>query len=143
MQDQNSGIHDGSGRRPHDGPDRPPHDGPDRPPHDGPDRPPHDRPDRPPHDGPDRPGQEFRIRIDRTDYTVRQEKLSGAELRRVPDPPIPEDRDLYQVVPGHSDRKIKDDDTVPMHDGLRFFTAPNTINPGCCGANSFLVQVKP
>ena len=72
----------------------------------------------------------YRIRIDRTDYTVTQEKLSGAELRSVPTPPIPPNRDLYQVVPGHDDLKIKDDDTVYMSDGLRFFTAPNTINPG-------------
>ena len=79
-------------------------------------------------DKPDPKG--FLIRIDRTDYTVTQEKLSGAELRQVPAPPIPENRDLYQVVPGHDDLKIKDDDTVQMHDGLRFFTAPNTINPG-------------
>lgn len=86
---------------------------------------------------PDKPDPKgFRIRIDRTDYTVTQEKLSGAELRRVPDPPISEDRDLYQVVPGHEDLKIKDDDTVHMHDGLRFFTAPNTINPGRRRADS-------
>ena len=72
----------------------------------------------------------FRIRIDRAEYTVTQEKLSGAELRQVPPTPIPPDRDLYQVVPGGDDLKIKDDDTVRMHDGLRFFTAPSTINPG-------------
>ena len=77
----------------------------------------------------------FRIRIDRTDYTVTQEKLSGAELRRVPVTPVPPDRDLYQVVPGHDDLKIKDDDTVQMSDGLRFFTAPNTINPGMRSAS--------
>ena len=83
----------------------------------------------------------FRIRIDRSDYTVTQEKLSGEDLRRVPDPPIPKDRDLYQVVPGHDDLKIKDDDTVHMHDGLRFFTAPNTINPGCDCASTPLASV--
>ena len=87
----------------------------------------HDKPD-PDHDKPDRKG--FRIRIDRVEYTVTQEKLNGEELRQVPSPPVPKDRDLYLVVPGHDDRKIKDDDTVEMRDGLRFFTAPNTINPG-------------
>ena len=87
----------------------------------------HDKPD-PDHDKPDPKGS--RIRIDRVEYTVTQEKLNGEELRQVPSPPIPKDRDLYLVVPGHDDRKIKDDDTVEMRDGLRFFTAPNTINPG-------------
>ena len=84
---------------------------------------------------PDKPDPKgFRIRIDRTDYTVTKEKLSGAQLRELPTPPIPPDRDIYQVVPGHEDLKIKDDDTVQMHDGLRFFTVPNTINPGTSGA---------
>ena len=72
----------------------------------------------------------FHIQIDRTEHEVFDEKLSGAGLRRVPQTPIPPDRDLFQIVPGHPDRKIKDDDTVEMYDGLRFFTAPNTINPG-------------
>ena len=72
----------------------------------------------------------FRIRIDRAEYEVSAEKLSGAELRLIPPTPIPADRDIFQVIPGHPDRKIKDDDTVEMYDGLRFFTAPNTINPG-------------
>ena len=85
----------------------------------------------------------FRIRIDRTEYTVTQEKLSGAELRRVPVTPIPPDRDLYLVVPGHDDLKIKDDDTVEMSDGLRFFTAPNTINPGRRSATDLTAWVLP
>ena len=72
----------------------------------------------------------FQIRIDRIEYEVLAEKLSGAELRDVPSPPVPPDRDLFQVVPGQPDLKIKDDDTVQLHNGLRFFTAPNTINPG-------------
>ena len=79
----------------------------------------------------DGPGQKaFIIRIDRKEYKWQEEKISGAQLRRLPPTPIPVDRDLFQVVPGHPDRKIKDDDTVEVHDGLRFFTAPNTINPG-------------
>ena len=59
-----------------------------------------------------------------------EDKLTGAQLRQVPSPPIPPERDLFQVIPGRPDEKIKDDDTVQIHDGLRFFTAPNTINPG-------------
>ena len=77
----------------------------------------------------------FTIRIDRTEYKWPEEKITGAQLRGLPPTPIPSDRDLFQVVPGHPDRKIKDDDTVEVHDGLRFFTAPNTINPGAARAN--------
>ena len=72
----------------------------------------------------------FTIRIDRTQYEWSGEKINGAQLRRLPQTPIPPERDLFQVIPGHPDRKIKDDDTVEVHDGLRFFTAPGTINPG-------------
>ena len=72
----------------------------------------------------------FTIQIDRIQYQWPDEKISGAQIRRLPPTPIPPERDLFQVIPGHPDRKIKDDDTVEVHDGLRFFTAPNTINPG-------------
>ena len=72
----------------------------------------------------------FHIQIDRTEYEVPGEKISGAELRLVPPTPIPPDRDIFEVIPGHDDKKVKDDDTVVLRDGLRFFTAPNTINPG-------------
>ena len=72
----------------------------------------------------------FDIKIDRTEYTVHQRILTGAQLRQLPHPPIGPDRDLFEVVPGGSDRKIADDEKVEMRDGLRFFTAPAQINPG-------------
>lgn len=72
----------------------------------------------------------YRIQIDRAHYEVHQARMSGAELRQVPPTPIPPDRDLFEVVPGHSDRKIGNDDIVEIRNGLRFFTAPGTINPG-------------
>ena len=79
----------------------------------------------------DSPGHKvFTIRIDRKEYEWPDEKINGAQLRHLPPTPIPPDRDLFQVVPGHPDLKIKDDDTIEVHDGLRFFSAPNTINPG-------------
>lgn len=72
----------------------------------------------------------FKIRIDRQEYIVREEVLTGAELRRLPEPDIGPDRDLFEVVPGGSDRKIELTDRVKMREGLRFFTAPAQINPG-------------
>ena len=79
----------------------------------------------------DRPDHKvFTIRIDRTEYEWPDDKINGAQLRRLPPSPIPPNRDIFQVVPGNPDRSIKDDDTIEVHDGLRFFTAPNTINPG-------------
>lgn len=74
--------------------------------------------------------QVFNIKIDRQSYKVSQDSMTGAELRMVPTPHIGEDRDLFEVVPGGTDRKISDTDIVKIHDDLRFFTAPRHINPG-------------
>ncbi len=75
---------------------------------------------------------EFNIRIDREHYKVSKAKLTGAQLRALPNPDVGPDRDLFQVVPGGSDRKVELNDVIEMKDGLRFFTAPAQINPGNC-----------
>lgn len=72
----------------------------------------------------------FQIQIDRVHYTVEQDNLTGAQLRGLVTPPIGPERDLFEVVPGGTDRKIEDAETVRMRNGLRFFTAPSHINPG-------------
>jgi hypothetical protein len=73
----------------------------------------------------------FEIKIDRTGYKVSAEVLTGSQLRALPEPDIGLDRDLFEVVPGGSDLKIEADTKVEMRNGLRFFTAPAQINPGC------------
>ena len=98
---------------------------------DGPDEPGRKLPSDPP---PPRPG-DIAIRIDRKEYRVPRSllddgKMTGAQIRRLADPDIGEDRDLFEVVPGGSDRKIGDDDEVVIRNGLRFFSAPAQINPG-------------
>jgi hypothetical protein len=70
------------------------------------------------------------IQIDRVHYSVHQHIMTGAELRLVPKAPIGPDRDLFEVIPGHKDKKIEDAEQVEIHNGLRFFAAPATINPG-------------
>ena len=93
-----------------------------------------DRLDKPEHDVEDfdKPDDDkiFTIQIDRIKYDVKGQRFSGAKLRQVPSPPIPPDRDIFEIIPGAPDRKIEDDDRVLIVDGQRFFTAPNTINPG-------------
>lgn len=73
---------------------------------------------------------EFSIQIDRVHFKVSQIEMTGAEIRKVPPTPIGADRDLFEVVPGHPDRKIGDSDIVAISNGKRFFTAPGHINPG-------------
>jgi hypothetical protein len=70
------------------------------------------------------------IKIDRVEYTVHERAMTGSELRHVPSPPIGPERDLFEVVPGGSDRKLENDTVVEIHDGLRFISAPAHINPG-------------
>ena len=72
----------------------------------------------------------YDIQIDRTHYQISRNRLTGAELRAIPTPPIPPDRDIFEVIPGRPDRKVEAEDRILVRDGLRFFTAPNTINPG-------------
>jgi hypothetical protein len=79
--------------------------------------------------GASHPGK-INIQIDRVHYQVEVRSMTGAQLRALPASPIPPDRDLFLVVPGGSDKKITDDESVPLHNGARFFTAPGQINPG-------------
>ena len=72
----------------------------------------------------------YTILIDRAEYVITQSEMTGAQIRQVPPTPIGSDRDLYEVVPGHPDLKIGDTDVVEIKNGMRFFTAPATINPG-------------
>lgn len=74
--------------------------------------------------------RESQIRIDRDHFTVGKAVLNGSELRALPTPPIGPERDLFEVVPGGSDKKIEANTDVDMRNGLRFFTAPAQINPG-------------
>ena len=54
------------------------------------------------------------IKIDRKEYKVREPVVTGTQLRRLPEPDIGSDRDLFEVVPGGSDRKIANDQEVKM-----------------------------
>ena len=83
-----------------------------------------------PEQHPEHEHHEFHIQIDRVHYTVTRRYMTGLELRHVPTPPIGPDRDLFEVVPGGTDRKIADNEVVEIRDGKRFFTAPAQINPG-------------
>ena len=75
-----------------------------------------------------------KIQIDRDDKVVSPDllkdgKLTGDEIRHLGR--IAQDRDLFEVVLGGSDRKIGNDDAVEIRNHMRFFTAPVRTNPGC------------
>ena len=71
------------------------------------------------------------ITIDRKPYRAPKPEMTGAEIRRLADPPIGEDRDLWLAARGPGDdEKIADDQVVRIEPGYRFFSAPRRINPG-------------
>ena len=71
------------------------------------------------------------IHIDRAEFKVTAESMTGAELRDLPTPAIGQDRDLYLEVPGPGDDQlIGDADVVKLKDGMHFFTTPRVITPG-------------
>jgi len=74
--------------------------------------------------------KEFEIQIDRKMYKVNLKHMTGLQLRALSLPPIGPDRDLFEVVPGGTDRKIDNEEVVEIRNGLRFFSAPAQINPG-------------
>jgi hypothetical protein len=78
----------------------------------------------------DKEKDRVQIQIDRVHYTVNVDTMTAAQLRALVSPPIGLDRDLFEVVPGGTDRQIENADPVRLRNGLRFFTAPTHINPG-------------
>jgi hypothetical protein len=78
----------------------------------------------------DKKPHSFHIQIDRVHYPIESKQMTGTQLRQLPTPPIGSERDLFEVVPGHPDNKVDDAETIAIHDGMRFFTAPAHINPG-------------
>lgn len=96
------------------------------------------------------PPSPLHIRLDRQDVEVSPASLSdgtltGHQIRELATPPIAPDRDLFEIVPGGSDQKIGDEDTVAIRDHIRFFSAPRNINPGTTDglARSALRRVHP
>lgn len=75
-------------------------------------------------------GHPITIHIDDKEYKVSSASMTGAQLRDVPKPPVPADRDLWLEVPGGQDSLIKQDQTYQIKNGMHFFTAPTNISPG-------------
>jgi hypothetical protein len=70
------------------------------------------------------------VGIDGVTCFAPRRRMSGAELRNLPDQPIGHDRDLWQEVEGGLDQMIQPDDKVDLAPQMRFFTVPKVINPG-------------
>jgi hypothetical protein len=99
------------------------------------------------------PGQkadEIAISIDASSYSLAAQTLTGAQLRELPSPPIPFDRDLFLVAEGGEDRLVESEEVIELRQGTSFFTVPRTIMPGggsesgCCQAHTNgLITARP
>lgn len=71
-----------------------------------------------------------RIFIDKERIRAPKQALTGAEIRKLTDPPIGDDRDLWLDVPDALDELVDDGEEIEIRKGLRFFTVSRHINPG-------------
>ncbi len=77
------------------------------------------------------PTKEFEIFIDKKLFKTPLEKATGLQLRDLVKPAIGEDRDLFEEIAGPDDDiKISDSEVVTLLNGMHFYTAPKSINPG-------------
>lgn len=70
------------------------------------------------------------ITIDDKHYRAPCDDLTGEQLRQLANPPIGEDRDLWRERPDDQDVLIRNDESVELRSGMRFFSTPRHINPG-------------
>jgi E2/UBC family protein E/multiubiquitin len=76
------------------------------------------------------------IHIDEQPHKVTVTALTGAQIRALHNPPIAADRALFLKVNGPGDdQRIEDGQSVPLTEGIRFFSVIGKINPGGAAAS--------
>jgi len=56
--------------------------------------------------------------------------VTGAIIRRLVDPPIGDDRDIFRDIDGAPDERIDDNEEVTLTKGAEFYSVPRVIAPG-------------
>ncbi len=75
--------------------------------------------------------KKIEIRIDHKVYTAPKNPMTGSELRKLADPDIGPDYDLWLENPGpEDDIKVGNDQPIELKSGMHFYVSPATINPG-------------
>lgn len=71
------------------------------------------------------------IFIDDVKFGAPSHSMTGATLRGLPTPAVPENRDFWLEVPGPADDiLIRPETTYEVKPGSHYYTAPKRINPG-------------
>ncbi len=77
-----------------------------------------------------RPGEKLTIVIDGKKYRAATRVMNGAQLRRLAEPDIGPEYDLWQEVPGGEDNLVGDKERIKLCDGMGFYSSSCEINPG-------------
>lgn len=77
-----------------------------------------------------RPGEKLTIVIDGKKYRAATRVMNGARLRRLAEPNIGPEYDLWQEVPGGEDNLVGDKERIKLRDGMGFYSSSCEINPG-------------
>jgi hypothetical protein len=70
------------------------------------------------------------IHIDRKQYKVTVDRISETDLRKLPEPDIGEQFDLWLEQPGQQDRKLNPGEVVLLRNGMHFTSVQRATNPG-------------
>jgi hypothetical protein len=65
--------------------------------------------------------------IDGHEYASRVRRVTEADLRRLPRPPIPDGKELWLDIPDEQDRPLAEGETIELAPGMRFFSEPYEI----------------
>ncbi|GAA3797036.1 multiubiquitin domain-containing protein [Streptomyces phyllanthi] len=74
------------------------------------------------HTGSTAHGVPVSIFIDGHEYQSHARRVTTADLRRLPRPPIAEDRQLWLDIPDAPDRSLADGESLDLAPGMRFFS---------------------
>lgn len=77
-----------------------------------------------------RPGEKLTIVIDGKKYRAPARVMNGVQLRRLAEPNIGPEYDLWQEVPGGEDNLVDDKERIKLADGMGFYSSSCEINPG-------------
>lgn len=77
-----------------------------------------------------RPGEKFVIVIDGKQYRASAWRMTGAQLRRLAEPNIGPEYDLWQEIPGGEDNLVEDKERISLCKGMGFYSSSCEINPG-------------
>lgn len=76
------------------------------------------------------PPETIIIVIDNKKYRAPAPVLTGDELRKLADPDVGVGFDLWQEIPGGEDNLVEGTERIKLHNGMSFYSANSTINPG-------------